>query len=82
MNNVAYVRTVLDAFPAKELTQMDVSALEIRYAHPCYEGQTLTVRRRETDGGWALAVCDGAEKAAAFARLELGGAAGLPSAQR
>lgn len=73
MNNVAYFRVLLDSFSSKELAGMDIASLEIRYAHPCYEGQHLSVCRRRVENGWMLAVKREGEKASAIAQLKLRG---------
>ena len=71
MNNVAYVRTLFDCFSSSELAKMDIRSMEIRYAHPCYEGQQLSICRRQDEEGWMLAVKKDHEKAAAIAQLKL-----------
>ncbi|MBQ1371539.1 MAG: hypothetical protein IIY70_01280 [Oscillospiraceae bacterium] len=55
MNNVAYLRAVFGLLSGKELEQLPCRELEIIYRSPCFEGDTLSVRRRRTEGGWELA---------------------------
>lgn len=71
MNNVAYVRALLDSFSAKELAGIPVRELEIHFSTPCYEGEQLTVFRKKSDAGWLLAVKKEDGKAAALADLKL-----------
>ena len=48
MNNVAYVRLLLDCFPASVLAGGEIASMEIHYAAPCFEGEELSVLcRRE-----------------------------------
>jgi len=46
MNNVAYVRVLLDCFPAAVLAGGDISSIEVHYAAVCREGEVLTVCRK------------------------------------
>ena len=71
MNNVAYVRVLLDSFSAKEIACMAIHELEIHFSTPCYEGDQLTVYRKKTDGGYRLGVKKEDGKAAALAELKL-----------
>ncbi len=71
MNNVAYVRTLLDSFPAKELAAMPVQELEIHYSAPSYEGERLSVCRRQEDGRWLFAVKKDSGKVSALAQLKV-----------
>jgi len=67
MNNVAYVRTMLDAFSAEELMQHPVASMEIRYSVPCYEGETLQVYRQDHDADSFLTIRKENGRAAAMA---------------
>ncbi len=49
MNNVAYIRAVLSAFTCDELREMNIKEIEIAYRHQCYEGEVLSIRRRDTE---------------------------------
>ena len=55
MNNIAYLRAVLGVLPGKELAAFPRGEIEIVFRTPCFEGNVLTVRRRETETGWELA---------------------------
>ena len=69
MNNVSYVRILLDAFTNEELSGMQNREAEIRYASSCFEGDVLTVYRRKLEDGWLLGVGRGEEKPAAFLKI-------------
>ena len=56
MNNVAYIRMLLDGFSTEELTAMEVTEVEISYRKACFEGETLTICRRPTGEGWLFQV--------------------------
>lgn len=70
MNNVAYVRALLDSFSAKELAEMPIQEFEIHFSTPSYEGERLNVYRKKQDDGWLLALKKEGGKASAFAELK------------
>lgn len=47
MNNVAYVRLLLDAFPATFWTDRAVAEFDIQYVSECLEGEELAVLARQ-----------------------------------
>lgn len=47
MNNVAYIRVMLDCFSAAQLASGTIQSVEAHYAAPCLEGETLFVYRRQ-----------------------------------
>ena len=49
MNNVAYVRLLLDCFTAKELASGRIQSVELHYSTPCFEGEELTVYKKTLD---------------------------------
>ena len=69
MNNVAYVKTMLDTFSSAELAALPIKSFEIRYGEPCREGETIAIYRRETDGGCLFAIKKENGKTAATAVL-------------
>lgn len=71
MNNVAYVRAMLDSFASDELAALPLKSMEIRYGDPCHEGDEITVLRRKTDAGCRLAIKKPNGKLAASAVLTL-----------
>ncbi|MBR5329436.1 MAG: hypothetical protein IKV45_04440 [Firmicutes bacterium] len=50
MNNVAYIRALFGTFTCKELDEMNMDGLEVMYKAQSYEGDVLTIRRREGEG--------------------------------
>ena len=54
MNNAQYARMVADLFSVEEWTALDPAALELHYRAPCYEGDTLLLRRHESGDGLEL----------------------------
>lgn len=54
MNNVAYIRAALSCFTTKEREAMDIADLEIHFKTSCYEGNVLSIYRRDTDSGMEL----------------------------
>lgn len=52
MNNVMYIRMLLNTFSGEELRAMDIREVEISYRRACLEGERLTVRRAFRDGAW------------------------------
>lgn len=53
MNNVAYVRLLLDCFPASVLAGGEIASMEIHYASPCFEGEELSVLCRREGSIWS-----------------------------
>ncbi len=49
MNNTAYVRALFSMFSCKELEEHPVSEIDITYKNQCYEGETLTIKKRVCD---------------------------------
>lgn len=47
MNNVAYIRVLLDCFSAKQIASGTISSIEAHYASPCLEGETLSVYQKQ-----------------------------------
>lgn len=56
MNNVAYVRAMLDSFTAEQMRRLRVKSMEIRYHEPCREGDVFAVCRKETETGYVFAI--------------------------
>ena len=56
MNNVAYVRAMLDSFDAAEMRALSPKSMEIRYHEPCREGEEISVYRKATEDGFVFAV--------------------------
>lgn len=56
MNNVAYLRLLVNSFGVAELEQMNVYEMEIIFCLPCFEGDHLNVLRRETANGYEFGI--------------------------
>ena len=70
MNNVAYLRAVLGVLPGKELKDFPQGEIEIVFRTPCFEGDALSLRRRETETGWELALLREDGSPAAYLKLD------------
>lgn len=51
MNNSAYLRAAASLFPVKAWEEHDIEDIQVLFRTPCYEGDTLTVWKRDTDKG-------------------------------
>ena len=56
MNNAAYVRMLMGCFTSKQIRKMNIRSMEVIFLNPCYEGETLEIRKGEQDGITDLAV--------------------------
>ena len=70
MNNIAYLRAFLGVLSGGELKTMPQGEIEIVFRSPCFEGETLDLRRRETETGWELAALRPDGSPAAFLKLD------------
>ena len=71
MNNVAYVRVLLDCFSAAELASGRIASMEVHHAAPCLEGEELGVYCRREESGCRLAIKKADGKAAVLAAVKL-----------
>ena len=70
MNNVAYIRMLMGLFSVQELRDKPVKEMEIAYRLGCFEGEALSVYRRdEPDGAAVLQINKPDGTAAAHARI-------------
>ena len=51
MNNVMYIRELLNLFSTQELEEMKITEMEVCYRASCYEGDVLTPRYRRCEDG-------------------------------
>lgn len=67
MNNAAYVHAIFGAFSCSELADMSIREMDVLFRTPCYEGDILSIRRRETPEGPEIGVlrADGSTAVAA-----------------
>ena len=69
MNNVAYLRMLMDSFSGAEQERMRITEMEILFCMPCFEGEALDVLRRRTDNGYEFGVRRPDGRYAALAQL-------------
>ena len=72
MNNVVYIRLLLDCFSAKELASGTIRSIEAHYASPCLEGETLGVFCRREEGRCRMAVKHADGRPAVLAQVIFG----------
>lgn len=65
MNNVAYIRAVLSAFSTKEIETMGIKEIEVAYRSQCFEGEVLSICKRDAEKALEIGVVkeDGATAA-------------------
>ena len=71
MNNVAYLRAIIDSFRVAELEQMNVTEMEIMFMMPCFEGEELQIMRRKTEFGYEFGVRRPDKRYAALALMKV-----------
>ena len=69
MNNVAYLRMLMDSFSVSEQEKLRITEMEILFCMPCFEGEKLDVLRRRTDSGYEFGVRRPDGRYAALAQL-------------
>ena len=69
MNNVAYVRKILDTTPTAEQAKMKIREIEINFCRPCYEGEKVQIYRRRKENTCFYTLCRG-DTALAFACIK------------
>ena len=69
MNNAAYVRAVIGAIPTAILREKPIREADFLFRTPCYEGDTLTLRRRVLEDRMELGVFTEAGKPALLVTL-------------
>ena len=71
MNNVAYIRMLLDTFSTSEQEETDPVEVEISYRQSCYEGEELSIYRCREENGWIFQVEKENAEIAVHARILL-----------
>ena len=61
MNNAAYLRALFGAFSSRELQDMTLRSVDAVFRAPCFEGETLSVYRKEQTDSLDLRVARGEE---------------------
>ena len=69
MNNVSYIRVILDCFSAKTIASGTISSIEAHYAAPCLENETLCVYQKQEGDTVRIAIQKADGKTAVFAAV-------------
>ena len=69
MNNAAYLRVLFGALSCHDLDSMSISEAEAHFRAQCFEGETLSVRLRETETGYDAGILKEDGKPAVTVRL-------------
>lgn len=77
MNNVMYIRELLNLFSTSELEEMDITEMEVCYRASCYEGDVLTPRYRRVADGVDFGILRPDGSAAVLIHAKLGNSAFL-----
>lgn len=72
MNNTAYVHRLLEAFSTSEQKKMNLQEVEVNFRMPCYEGDVLSLRKRQTEEGLELGLVRPEGSTALLAKLVSG----------
>lgn len=72
MNNVMYVRELLNLFSTPELEEMNIREMEVCYRASCYEGDVLTPRYRRTEDGIDVGILRPDSRAAVLVHTTFG----------
>lgn len=71
MNNAAYIHALFGALSCQEQADMDICEADILFRNSCYEGDHLSIRRRETAGGLEFGILKEDGSTAAAVRILL-----------
>ena len=71
MNNVNYIRVVFGMFSSAQLAQMDIAEVDIAYKNQCYEGELLTLKKKNVENGFEIGVFKQDGTAGALAKITL-----------
>lgn len=69
MNNVEYIKLVLGVFHSDVLAEMDIAEIEIAYKNQCYEGEQLTIRKKQIENGYDIGIFKADGTPGALARI-------------
>ena len=70
MNNVAYIRAVMSAFTCEQIDGMNITEIEIAYRAQCFEGEELTICKRQSEDGMDIGVIKADGTTAAVLRIK------------
>lgn len=69
MNNALYIRALFGAMSCAEREKMNIREIDVIFRSPSFEGEELTICRRETEEGFEIGILHADGKAAAVARV-------------
>ena len=69
MNNALYIRAFFGAMSCAELAKLTIREVDVVFRSPSFEGEELTICRRETEEGFEIGILHADGKAAAVARV-------------
>ena len=56
MNNVNYIKVVFGMFSSAQLAEMDIAEVDISYKNQCYEGELLTLKKKNVENGFEIGI--------------------------
>ena len=71
MNNVSYIRVILDCFSAQVIASGAIASVEVHYASPCLEGECLRVYQKQEGDRVRIAIKKEDGKPAVLAGVRL-----------
>jgi acyl-ACP thioesterase len=54
VNNISYIKLALDCFSSAELKALNIKSFEMYYLSQCFEGDTITLYKKEYENGWFI----------------------------
>ena len=70
MNNTAYIRAILSCFSNREIYEMRIGAMDVIFRSPCFEGDTLTLQKKDLENETDLRLSKDSGVTALLARIE------------
>ena len=71
MNNIVYIRKFLAQFPSEQIVGSAIRSIEIHYGHPCREGKTLKIYRRQDSNTYRMCIRNSKGQTAALLLLTM-----------
>ena len=69
MNNVAYVRVLFGAIPCRKWEELEIREVEVAFKSQSFEGEELTICRREAEDGFEIGILHADGKPAVVAAV-------------
>ena len=70
MNNSAYIRVFFGALSCNEWESLDIKEIDVIFRSPSFEGEILTICKRNTENGFDIGILHADGKAAVVARVQ------------